>query len=64
MPETRPAYPAGFRRPMVDLARVGRDPTDLAREFEPSRQTIQNWVAEAAAVKAVEKPSRRWSIPI
>jgi len=49
---------------MVDLARVGRNPTDLAREFEPSRQTIQNWVAEAAAVKAVEKPSRRWSIPI
>lgn len=32
---------------MVDLVRAGRDPTDLAREFEPSRQTIQNWVTEA-----------------
>jgi transposase len=32
---------------MVDLVRAGRDPTELAREFEPSRQTIQNWVAEA-----------------
>lgn len=32
---------------MVDRVRVGRNPTDLAREFEPSRQTIQNWVAEA-----------------
>ena len=47
MPKTRPAYPAEFRRQMVDLVRAGRDPTDLAREFEPSRQTIQNWVTEA-----------------
>lgn len=47
MPKTRPAYPAEFRRQMVDLVRAGRDPTELAREFEPSRQTIQNWVAEA-----------------
>ena len=27
--------------------RASRDPTDLARAFEPLRQTIQNWVAEA-----------------
>ena len=47
MPKTRPAYPAEFRRQMVDLVRAGRNPTDLAREFEPARQTIQNWVAEA-----------------
>ena len=47
MPKTRPAYPAEFRRQMVDLVRAGRDPIDLAREFEPSRQAIQNWVAEA-----------------
>ncbi|CAO4184877.1 transposase [Methylorubrum aminovorans] len=47
MPKTRPSYPAEFRRQMVDRVRVGRNPTDLAREFEPSRQTIQNWVAEA-----------------
>lgn len=32
---------------MVELVRAGRDPTDLAREFEPSRQTIQNWVMAA-----------------
>ncbi len=47
MPKTRPAYPAEFRRQMVELVRAGHDPTDLAREFEPSCQTIQNWVAEA-----------------
>ena len=32
---------------MVELVRAGRDPTDLAREFEPSAQSIRNWVAEA-----------------
>ncbi len=26
---------------------AGRDPTDLAREFEPSSQAIRNWVAQA-----------------
>lgn len=47
MPITRPPYPAEFRRQMVELVRAGRDPTDLAREFEPSAQAIRNWVAEA-----------------
>jgi transposase len=32
---------------MVELVRAGRDPADLAREFEPSAQAIRNWVAEA-----------------
>jgi transposase len=47
MPKTRPPYAPEFRRQMVELARAGRDPTDLAREFEPSAQAIRNWVAEA-----------------
>jgi transposase len=32
---------------MIDLVRAGRDPEDLAREFEPSSQSIRNWVAGA-----------------
>ena len=36
---------------MVDLVRAGRDPTDLAREFEPSGQTIRNWVAEVDCIE-------------
>lgn len=32
---------------MVELVRAGRDPADLAREFEPSSQAIRNWVAQA-----------------
>ncbi len=47
MPKTRPPYTAEFRRQMVDLVRSGRDPSDLAREFEPSSQAIRNWIAQA-----------------
>lgn len=47
MPQTRPPYAPEFRRQMVELVRAGRDPTELAREFEPSAQAIRNWVAQA-----------------
>jgi transposase len=47
MPRTRPPYAPEFRRQMIELVRAGRDPADLAREFEPSAQAIRNWVAEA-----------------
>ena len=47
MPKTRPPYAPEFRRQMIDLVRAGRDPTELAREFEPSSQAIRNWVAQA-----------------
>ena len=32
---------------MIELVRAGRSPEDLAREFEPTAQTIRNWVAQA-----------------
>jgi transposase len=56
MPKTRPPYPAEFRRQMVDLVRAGRDPADLAREFEPSVQAIRNWVAEADRQEGRREP--------
>ena len=40
-------YAAEFRRQMVELVRAGRGPEELAREFEPSAQTIRNWVNQA-----------------
>src|ERR1700749_678710 len=46
MPRTRPPYSPEFRRQMVDLVGAGRDPEELAREFEPTSQSIRNWVAE------------------
>ena len=32
---------------MIELVRAGRSADDLAREFEPTAQTIRNWVAQA-----------------
>jgi transposase len=40
-------YPSEFRRQMVELVRSGRTPEELAREFEPTAQSIWNWVRQA-----------------
>ena len=47
MPKTRKPYPPEFREQLVALVRTGRTPEDLTREFEPTAQSISNWVAEA-----------------
>ena len=48
MGKTRSAYPPEFRGQMVELARAGRAPEELAGEFEPTAQSIRNWVAQSA----------------
>ena len=47
MPKSKPAYPPEFRRRMVELVRAGRQPEELAQKFEPSAQSIRNWVVQA-----------------
>ena len=47
MPKTRKSYPPEFRRQLIELVRAGRTPESLAQEFEPSGQTIRNWVKQA-----------------
>ncbi len=47
MPKTRAPYPPEFRARIVELARAGRTPEELAGEFEPSAQSIRNWVCQA-----------------
>lgn len=32
---------------MVELVRAGRTPASLAKDFEPTAQTIANWVKQA-----------------
>jgi transposase len=44
---SRPSYPPEFKRELVELARSGRSIASLAREFEPSAQTIAAWVKQA-----------------
>ena len=43
----RNPYPPEFRAQLIELARGGRSPKELAAEFEPSEQTIRNWIAQA-----------------
>jgi transposase len=43
----RPLYPPEFKKELVELARSGRSPESLAKEFEPSAQTIRAWVRQA-----------------
>ena len=47
MSKRRPPYPPEFRRQMVELARAGRTPEELSREFGPTAQSSRNWVAQA-----------------
>ena len=48
MPRSRPPYPKEFREQIVELAKAGRTPSELSREFGCSAQTITNWIAQAA----------------
>ena len=59
MPRYRTACPPEFRRQMVDLVRSGRTPEELAREFEPTAQSISTWVkqAERDAGKRIDGPT-------
>jgi transposase len=47
MSKTRPPYTPEFRRQIIELVRAGRSPDELAKEFEPTAQSIRNWVAQA-----------------
>ena len=47
MGKHRKAYPVEFRAQMVELVKAGRKPEELAREFEPTAQSIISWVVQA-----------------
>lgn len=42
MPRTPQPYPQKFRSQIVELARNGRSPIELAEEFEPIETTTRN----------------------
>ncbi|MGF6374520.1 transposase [Paraburkholderia sp. RAU6.4a] len=58
MGKHRTPYPAEFRAQMVELLKAGRRPEELEKEFEPTAQTIYNWVAQAD--RDTDVPVRRW----
>ena len=47
MAKSRRPYAPEFRRQMVELVRSGRSPEELGRDFEPSAESIRNWVRQA-----------------
>ena len=47
MPRSRPPYAPEFREQMIALVKAGRSADKLAKEFEPTAQTIRNWVRQA-----------------
>ncbi len=55
MPKSRPPYPAEFRARMIELVRAGRTPEELSRKFEPSAQSISNWVRQAERDQGVRQ---------
>ena len=47
MPKSHTPYPLELKKRLVELARAGRNPEELAEKFEPTAQSIRNWVAQA-----------------
>ena len=46
MAKTRAPYAPEFRERLVELARSGRTPEELSKEFEPAAQSMRNWVCQ------------------
>ncbi len=40
-------YPPELRRRLIELVRAGQTPEELAKKFEPTSQSIRNWVRQA-----------------
>ena len=47
MPESHARYASEYQRRMVELVRAGRSPDELAKEFEPTAESICNSVVQA-----------------
>ena len=47
MAKERKRYSPELQAELVRLARSGRSAKELARQYEPSEQTIRNWVKQA-----------------
>jgi len=47
MAQGKKTYAPEFKRRMVELVRAGRSPEELAKEFEPSPNTMRKWATQA-----------------
>jgi len=58
VPKSKPPYPAEFRQQIIELARAGRTPAELSREFGPTAQSIANWIAQEARDRGKPLPGK------
>ena len=47
MPKSHKPYSRELKARLVEMVRAGRTPEELAERFEPTAQSIRNWVAQA-----------------
>jgi transposase len=47
MPKSHKPYAPEFKQRIIEMVRAGRSPDELAEKFEPTAQSIRNWVAQA-----------------
>ena len=45
--EAHKPYPRELKQRLIEMVRAGRNPDELAEKFEPTAQSIRNWVAQA-----------------
>jgi transposase len=46
VPTSRPPYPVALRTELLQRVRAGETPEELAKRYEPSAQTIRNWLRD------------------
>lgn len=49
MSNHRAPYPPELREQLLALVKAGRTPEELSRDYEPTAQTIRNWIADDVA---------------
>ena len=47
MPRSHPQYAPEYRQRIIELARAGRSVSELARQFEPTAESIRAWIKQA-----------------
>lgn len=47
MPHTKTPYAEEYKKRIVELARAGRTPSSLAREFGCDAKSVRNWLKQA-----------------
>ena len=50
-------YPDEFRRRLIELVRAGESAESLAKRFEPTAQSIRNWVRQAERNRHPRSPA-------